>query len=122
MQRQSQLLKSCGEILAAESVNALRAKQARPEDLEGNGFDFVSGPASGAERSDQAAGAGTGDEVRGEAVTFQRPHDSDMCQPAKATSAEGQTEGINASAVCRVVHNIRSRVHHDTVNAPWMQT
>src|ERR1051326_1132822 len=109
MQRQCQLGKSRGQILAAEFADTLRTQQARPEDLEGNGFNFISGVAGRTESSNQAACAGTGDEIRLETVAFQSSYDSDVRQPAKATSAEGQTKGISAPAFCRGVHKNLSR-------------
>jgi len=64
MERHRQFLKFRWEVLAAKSANALRAEQSRPKNAEGNGLDFVSGFSRRTKRSDQAARAGAGNEVR----------------------------------------------------------
>jgi hypothetical protein len=98
MERHCQFLKFRREIFAAKFANALRAEQSRPKNTEGNGLNVISGCPSRAKRSNQAARAGAGDEVRLEAVTFQRSENADVRQPAKAASAKGQTKRVKTSS------------------------
>src|SRR5215831_15260943 len=108
MKRHCQFFKFCREILAAKCANALRAEQSRPKNTKGNGLDFVSGSPRRTKRSDQAARAGAGDEVRLEAVTFQRSQNADVRQPAKPASAQGQANRVKTSTFRWMIHKIRA--------------